>query len=117
MCLQSAWFIVGLSSPPVLHAVASGCHIYIKGALFVCEVVHCGTLLHSGLLHTVASEAQRAQLAFKEPKMCGWHQSEWFIWGLTSPPGVTLWEVQFMGIVIEHKQYYDEKCTSCSRHY
>ena len=29
---------------------------------------------------------------------------------------VAPWEVQFMGIVIEHKQYYDEKCTSCCGH-
>ena len=42
--------------------------------------------------------------------VCVWHQSEWFIMGL--PPGVAPWEVQFPCIVIENKQYYNEKCTS-----
>ena len=37
-------------------------------------------------------------------------QSEWFIWGHP-------WEEQFIGIVIEQKKYYNEKCISCSRHY
>ena len=34
-----------------------------------------------------------------------------------SPPGVAPWEVQFQDTVIEHKQYYDEKCMSHSRLY
>ena len=42
-------------------------------------------------------------------------QSEWFVLGL--PPGVTQWEVQLQDMVIEHRQYYNEKSTSCSRHY
>ena len=39
--------------------------------------------------------------------------SEWFIVGLPS------WgqEVQFPGIILEFQEYYNEKCTSHSRHY
>ena len=47
--------------------------VYIKGAREKCvppiRVVYCGTL-GCGVLHTVASEAQRAQLVLKEPNKC-----------------------------------------------
>ena len=63
-------------------------------------VVHCGTLLSfgggGGVLHTVASKAQRVQLLpyyvllYTKGAMmfvCGCLQPESFIQGLTSPPG------------------------------
>ena len=42
--------------------------------------------------------------------VCGTNQN--FCFGTPLPPGVTPLEVQFLGIVIELTQYYNEKCTS-----
>ena len=44
-----------------------------------------------------------------------WHQSEWFVWELTSTLGFT--GVLFQDIIIEHEQSYSGKCMSCSGHY
>ena len=37
--------------------------------------------------------------------------------GTDLPSGVTLQELQFQDIIIEHKQYYNKKCMFHSRHY
>ena len=69
-------------------------------------------IVHPTKLHTVASEAQRAQLVSyyillyikgaEKSEIRGWHQSEWFVLGLTSPPRVT----QHLHANSTHQHYY-----------